>query len=181
MSTPYIGEIRAVAFNFPPVGWYPCDGRSLSVSQEQVLFQLIGTTYGGDGQNNFNLPNLNGSVAVGAGAGGGLSNYALGQTGGTANVTLNTGQLPVHGHAFSSPVAAATSGTATNSPVGTLPGSGNSAYGSSASGASTLAAGAITGNTSVAGGGGGPHPNIPPVLTMNYIICSEGLYPPRPQ
>ncbi|RZK95113.1 MAG: phage tail protein, partial [Hymenobacter sp.] len=69
MSTPYIGEIRAVAFYFPPVGWYPCDGRQLSISQESTLFQLIGTTYGGDGQTTFNVPNLNGKVAVGAGSG----------------------------------------------------------------------------------------------------------------
>lgn len=179
MSTPCIGEIRVVGFNFAPPGWYPCNGQTLQISQEEALFSLIGTTYGGDGQSTFNVPNLNGSVAVGAGNGPGLSNYVLGQTGGVTEVTLNAGQLPAHGHGFSSPVAAATTGPATNSPVGALPGAGSSAYGSASSGSSTLAAGAISGVTGPAGSSG-PHPNLPPVLTMNCIICSQGYYPTRP-
>jgi len=179
MATGYIGEIRVVGFNFAPPGWYPCDGRAVSIAEEQGLYALIGTTYGGDGQTTFNLPNLNGNVAVGAGIGPGLSPYPLGQTGGQTTVTLNTNQAPLHGHGFSSPVAAATGGTPTNSPAGNLPGSGTSAYGSAPSGTSTLSAGAITGNTGPAGGNA-PHPNLPPMLAMNYIICSQGYYPPRP-
>ena len=179
MSSPYVGEIRAVAFNFAPPGWYPCDGRSLSINEESTLYQLIGTTYGGDGQSTFNVPNLNGNVAVGAGNGPGLLNYALGQQGGTTAVTLTTPQLPLHGHGFSSPVAATTSGPATNSPAGALPGSGLSAYGNAQSGTDTLAAGAITGTTSVATGDNAPHPNLPPMLAISYIISSLGIFPPQ--
>jgi microcystin-dependent protein len=180
MASPYVGEIRVVAFNFAPPGWYPCDGRTLSISEDEVLFQLIGTTYGGDGQSTFNVPNLNGNVAVGAGSGPGLSNYALGQQGGVTDVTLNASQLPSHGHGFSSPVAATTSGPVTNSPVAALPASGLKAYSGAQSGTDTLAVGAITGATSVAGGSSGPHSNLPPTLAMNYIIANVGIYPSQP-
>lgn len=183
MATPYIGEIRAVGFNFAPPGWYPCNGQSLNISAEPVLFQLIGITYGGDGQTTFNVPDLNGRVAVGAGQPANGSNYQLGQVGGINTVTLNAGQLPAHGHSFALALAATTSGTATNNPAGALPGSGANAYAGAPSGTATLAAGAITGTANAAGGSGAPqaHANMPPVLAINYIICSQGLYPPQPQ
>lgn len=182
MSDPYIGEIRAVGFNFAPPGWYPCNGQQLLIANEEVLFQLIGTTYGGDGQTTFNVPDLNGRVIVGTGQLAGGSSYQLGQVGGMNTVTLNGGQFPAHSHSFALALPATTSGTATNEPAGALPGSGANAYAGAPSGTATLAAGAITGTTSAAGGSSTPqaHANMPPVLAINYIICSQGIYPPRP-
>jgi len=97
MSDPYVGEIRMFGGNFAPAGWSFCDGSSLSISENEVLYQLIGTTYGGDGQSTFNVPDLRGRVPVhqGTGAGG---NYQTGQTGGAEQVTLTSQQLPVHNH-----------------------------------------------------------------------------------
>ena len=181
MSTPYLGEIRVVGFNFPPLGWMTCNGQSLAISEYDALFALIGTTYGGDGQTSFNVPNLNSRIVPGAQGGPGLSNYGLGQMRGTENVTLVTTQLPVHQHTFSSPISATTTGTATNSPAGNLPGGGstNQPYTDAATAGVALAANAVTGNTAPVGGNQ-PHSNIQPVLALNYIICVEGIYPPQP-
>ena len=178
MSTPYLGEIRAVGFPFTPVGWAPCNGQLLSINENDALFSLLGTTYGGDGQTNFNVPNLNSRVAVGTQAGPGLSNYVLGQTGGQEQVTLSTNNLPPHNHGFSGTLAASTTGTATDDPAGHLPGNSPSAY-ATAPDNSALAATALTGTTSSAGGSQ-QHPNIQPLLALNYIICTEGIYPPQP-
>jgi microcystin-dependent protein len=90
MTQPYVGEIRMFGGNFAPPNWAFCNGQQLSISQYQVLFTVIGTTYGGNGQTTFNLPNLQGRLGVGMGQGGGLSNYVLGQTAGTETVTLTT-------------------------------------------------------------------------------------------
>jgi len=182
MSTPYIGEIRAVGFNFPPVGWVPCNGQLLAISEYDVLFNLIGTTYGGDGQTTFGAPNLNSRIAPGAMAPGpGLSNYVLGQVGGQESVTLTNAQMPTHLHGFSSPISATTSGTATNNPAGNLPGSGSSGqpYIDSTTTGVALASNTVAGNTAAAGGNQ-PHENIQPVLAMNFIICVEGIYPSQP-
>ena len=97
MGTPYVGEIRMFAGNFAPAGWAFCNGAQLAISENDVLFQLIGTTYGGDGQNTFNLPDLQSRVPVHMGTGGG-SSYIIGQTGGEEQVTLTTAQIPVHSH-----------------------------------------------------------------------------------
>ena len=94
----YLGEIRPAGFNFPPVGWALCNGQMLAISQNEALFVLLGTAYGGDGVNTFGLPNLNGRMAIDAGDGIGLSPYTLGQSGGSENVTLNSNQLPSHNH-----------------------------------------------------------------------------------
>src|SRR5436305_5156207 len=98
MGTPYIGEIRMVGFNFAPEGWAPCDGRLLPISENDALFTLIGTTYGGDGQETFALPNLQSRVPVHAGTGPGGVTRTLGESGGTESVTLTTQQIPVHTH-----------------------------------------------------------------------------------
>jgi microcystin-dependent protein len=98
-ATPYVGEIILVAFNFAPVGYEICDGRLMSIAENDTLFQLIGTTYGGDGQETFALPNLSGRLAVGTGAGPGLTNYQIGDSGGQESVTLTAAQMPAHAHA----------------------------------------------------------------------------------
>src|SRR5689334_7486790 len=100
MAEPFVGQIISVGFNFAPLGWFPCDGRLLDISQYEALYALLGTTYGGNGQTNFGLPNLNGRVPVGVGQGKGLSNYIQGQTLGTESVTLTGSNTPPHSHAI---------------------------------------------------------------------------------
>src|SRR5277367_6552050 len=100
MSSPYVGEIRMFGGNFAPSGWAFCNGQILSISESEVLFTLIGTTYGGDGQSTFALPNLQGRVPVHQGQGPWLSTYIIGQSGGVENVTLTAGQMPAHSHQF---------------------------------------------------------------------------------
>lgn len=180
MSTPYLGEIRVVGFNYPPAGWATCNGQLLSISQNNALYALLGTTYGGDGVNTFGVPNLSGRVAVGAqnGAPGpGLSSYPLGTIGGVENVTLNATQLPIHGHPYSVPLAGSTAGTISNNPAGNLPGAASGSY-AGAAGGGNLAANAVTGTVGVAGDNQ-PHSNIQPVLALNFIIATEGIYPPQ--
>jgi len=176
MSPSYVGEIRAVGFNFAPPGWVACNGQSLFISEYQTLFYLIGTIYGGDGQSSFNVPNLNGAVIVGAGQG----NYQLGQRGGSATVALTTGNMPPHTHPFSAPLMASTSGTATDTPANALPGQLRNAYGQSPAPDLTLNPSALKGVTSAAGGSA-PHSNLQPSQVLNYIIAVEGGFPPPPQ
>jgi microcystin-dependent protein len=179
MSTPYLGEIRAVGFTFSPVGWATCNGQSLAINENAALFTLIGTTYGGDGVNTFNVPNLNGAVIVGAGQGNGLSNYVLGQQGGSATVTLTANQLPVHSHSISGALGANADGTPTDEPAGNVPGPLSAAYSQAPTPDATLNAAAMKGNTTVAGSSL-PHENMQPSLALNYIICVAGIFPSRP-
>jgi microcystin-dependent protein len=172
MSQPFVGQIIAVGFNFAPDGWLPCNGQLLPISQYDVLFNLIGTTYGGDGQTNFALPNLNGRVAVNQGAGPGLSNYVIGQQGGSESVTLTAGQNGGHAH-----LLRASSQTGSTNVPGTtvaLAQSGQTLvdmYGTGAT--NTTLSGASIGLA----GGNQPHENRQPFLTINYIIAWAGIYP----
>jgi microcystin-dependent protein len=172
VSESFIGQIIPVAFDYAPVGWLPCDGRVLAIDQYPVLFQLIGTTYGGDGQSNFAVPNLSGQVAVGMGQGNNLQPYAIGQTAGSETVTLTDAQLASHTHAISASTA---NGTASvPGPSNTL--AVNTATGvpvySAAPPAATMAAAAIS-----QVGGSQPHENRQPYLVINYIIATDGIYP----
>jgi microcystin-dependent protein len=178
MATPYIGEIRAVGFGFAPVGWATCNGQALPISDYTPLYQLIGTTYGGDGVRTFNVPNLNGAVIVGAGQGNSLSNYQLGQRGGAANVTLNANQVATHNHAIVGTLAGSTSGTLTDNPVGSLPGPLSGSYNPSPAPNAALNVAALTGITTPAGSGQS-HSNLQPSLALNYIIALEGIFPPQ--
>ena len=108
MSEPFVGEIKMFAGNFAPAGWMICAGQLLPISEYDTLFNLIGTTYGGDGQQDFALPNLQGRVPIHAGQGAGLSNYTLGETGGVEQVTLSTQHIPIHSHV---PLASSAAGT----------------------------------------------------------------------
>lgn len=165
MASPYVGEIRMFAGNFNPDGWFLCDGSLLPISEYETLFNLIGTTYGGDGQSTFAVPDLRGRFPVHMGPG-----FQLGQTGGTETVTLTTSQIPVHAHAA---VCAAGAGNVA-SPAGaywsTDPGGNTAAYSDSAGNAMALAA---IGNT----GGGQPHENRQPYLAINFIISLFGIFP----
>ena len=174
MAQPYVGQVIAVGFNFTPAGWLPCNGALVAISQFDVLFALIGTTYGGDGVNTFALPNLQGRAAVGQGQGPGLSNYILGQVSGTETVTLTTPNLPTHTHV---PQAAANGTTST-------PG-GSVVFGASTDNASLLYAapsGQTNLNNAVVGQSNGsnqPHDNLQPFQTINYVISAFGVFPSR--
>jgi microcystin-dependent protein len=182
MADPTLGEIRIVGFNFAPVGWAKCEGQLLSIAENDALYSLLGTAYGGDGQTTFGLPDLRGRVTVDVGQGPGLSPYVQGQRSGTESVTLTTNQMPAHTHPYTATVAASTAAATTKNPVGNaypaLAPSTKNPYGSAAS-TDTLATGAVT-MTAAGAGGNQPHPNIQPVLALNNIICLEGIYPSRP-
>lgn len=179
MSTPYLGQIIAVGFNFTPVGYMPCDGQLISIADNSALFALLGTTYGGNGTTTFGLPNLNSRVTVGSqngAAGPGLSAYPLGQTGGVESATLITTQIPAHTHPFTGTIAAATGGTKSNDPAGKFPGTASQALYANTGATATLAADALTAAAAPAGGSQ-PHSNIQPVLALNYIIATDGIFP----
>lgn len=167
MSDPYIGEIRMFGGNFAPNGWEFCQGQLMSISDYDTLFNLIGTTYGGDGQNTFALPNLASRIPVHIGNAP-FGTYVLGQTGGAEAVTLLSQQMPQHTHA-----AMATNATS-NAP---LPAGnvwavwGPNAYSDQAPTA------AMSASALVAAGGNQPHDNMPPYLAINFIISMFGIYP----
>jgi microcystin-dependent protein len=165
VADPYVGEIRMFGGNFAPAGWAFCNGALLPISEYETLFNLIGTTYGGDGQNTFALPNLQGRVPVHQG-----SNFTLGMLAGAETVTLNTNQMPLHSHAFE----ASTNPGAQTNPAGNALATiaAGSAYVESAATAA-LASGSITPSA----GGNQPHTNMQPFLCVSFIISLFGIYP----
>jgi microcystin-dependent protein len=178
MSSPYVGQILMFGGNFPPSGWMFCNGQLLPISENDVLFQLIGTTYGGDGQETFGLPNMQSRVPIHQGQGAGLSSYVIGQAGGTESVTLTTNQIPVHSHV---PVASANPGTssvAANNTIlstenSTAQGGGNAFTYLPPGGAQAQMANSSIGLT----GSSQPHQNIQPVLAISYCISLFGVFP----
>jgi microcystin-dependent protein len=162
---PFIGEIRLVPYNFAPKGWALCAGQLLPINQNQALFALLGTTYGGDGRTTFALPDLRGRVPVGAGQPAVGSDYPLGATGGQETVELTTPQLPGHSHHVNASSAAAT----TKSPASAYP-AGGGAY---AGARNARMKAAMIGLT----GGGEEHENRQPYLSLNYIIALQGIFP----
>jgi microcystin-dependent protein len=165
MPEPYLGELKLVAFPLIPRGWAPCNGQLLAISQNQALFAVMGTMYGGDGQTTFALPNLNGAAAMGP-----SNAYPQGTRGGQGAVTLTVAQIPSHTHTVN---AVAAKGTEL-SPVGMVwaeDSGGNAAF--SPTGGAPMAADAI-GNT-----GGQPHDNHQPYLALNWIVCLNGVFPSR--
>jgi microcystin-dependent protein len=163
MGQPYVGEIRIFAGNFAPAGWALCLGQSLAIADNDVLFALIGTTYGGDGQQTFNLPDLRGRVPIHQGNG-----FVIGQSAGTETSTLTLNQIPAHSHAVP-----ALTGANAKSPSATVYG-GNTAY------SLYDAAPSVQMNAGVVGvnnPGNQPHANMMPILTINYIISLFGVFP----
>lgn len=172
MSDPFVAEIRAFGFNFAPRGWAFCNGQILPLSQNTALFSLLGTNYGGDGKSTFGLPNLQGSAPLGAGQGPGLSNYFVGESGGTPSVTLLQSEMPGHTHALntyndigedrtpnaSEALARSTGGLLYGSPTSMTPmaGSALTPYGASQ-----------------------PHNNMHPYLVVNFCIAMQGIFPAR--
>ena len=170
MSEPFVGEMRMFAGNFAPRGWAFCDGQLLAVSQNDALFSLLGTIYGGDGRTTFGLPDLRGRVPIHAGSGPGLSPRRLGAKAGAENVTLTVNQLPSHSHRFQ-----ATAGTATTrDPVGNSPGEAVAdVY------VEDLAPAALASQAVSDVGGSRSHTNLMPFLCINFIIALFGIYPSR--
>ena len=178
----YIGTILMVGFNFAPQGWALCNGQLLSIQQNTALFALLGTTYGGNGQTSFALPDLQGRVPIHMGNGNGLSPYVIGQNGGVENVTLLANQMPQHLHSVATPCSTANA-TAT-SPANGVPaivlapdGRGSSptpAYASAATSGQAMAA-FNTGNA----GGNVPVSVLQPYLSVNFIIALQGIFPTR--
>jgi microcystin-dependent protein len=170
MAQPFIGEIRCCGFNFAPQGWALCDGQLLPISQYSPLYQLIGTTYGGDGQNTFALPNLQSRVPIHQGSFGG-NTYVLGGIGGVETVTLTTPELPSHTHAIIGTTNAATLKRPVANTFYAASSSGNNFY--EAGTTLTALAPATVTNTS----GGQPHSNLQPYLTFNWCISLFGIFP----
>jgi microcystin-dependent protein len=169
-SQPFVGEIAIFAGNFAPYGWMFCHGQLLPISEYETLFQLIGTTYGGDGESTFALPNLQSRVPVHQGANGG-NTYVIGEQGGVESVTLTPSQMPSHTH----PVGASTAPGTSASPIGNVPadsGSGSAQYTQST-------ASLVKQPTQPLGvvGGSQPHENMQPYLVVNYIISLYGTFP----
>jgi microcystin-dependent protein len=171
MSEPFVGQITMFAGNFAPRGWAYCDGQLLAISQNDVLFSLLGTIYGGDGRTTFGLPDLRGRVPIHVGQGPGLTNRPIGAKSGSETVTVTTNQMPAHNHALN----ASTDPAGDTSPVGnvTATSTGASIYGGTGTPVD-LATSAVA-NT----GGSQPHSNVMPFLCVSFIIALFGIYPSR--
>lgn len=175
MSDPFIGEISIIAESFAPQGWLFCNGQQLPIPQYQELYAVIGTLYGGDGRATFALPDLRGRAPMGQGQGPGLTNRAIGKTGGTNTVTLDTSKMPSHTHTVAATNAVGTS----NDPTGRIWAryAGLSLY-------STTNDNPVPMSTSALGSSGSTgtinHDNVQPCLGINFVIAFEGVYPTRP-
>ena len=169
MGTPYIGEIRIFAGSFAPAGWAFCDGQLMPISENDALFVLLGTTYGGDGQETFGLPDLRGRVPINAGQGSGLTNRIIGEAAGVEQVTLTTQQMPVHNH----PLLVSTQQGQQTDPSGDVVGS-NPTVQLFRPGAATAP---FDASAMTPVGGSQPHTNMQPYLVMNYIISLFGVFP----
>ena len=175
MADPFVAEIRIFPFNFAPRGWAACDGQLLPLSQNTALFSLLGTTYGGNGQSNFALPNLQGSAAMFSGQGPGLSLRELGEQGGTESVSLLISEMPLHTHVVNAK-AAGGNANPTDMVWGT-----SSAAKAAANFYAPAAPAPVAMNAGASGitGGSQPHNNLMPYLTLNFNIALQGVYPPR--
>jgi microcystin-dependent protein len=172
MSEPFLSEIKIVSFNFPPKGWAECNGQFLPINQNQALFSLLGTTYGGNGQTTFALPNLRGQVPIHMGDG-----HTLGEAAGTTSVTVNIQQLPTHLHPLNASTTQADQATLVN------PGNNNSPNILAAVQGNQYAPPAsltpLTPDSVTNVGGSQPHNNMMPYLVLNFIIALQGIFPSR--
>jgi microcystin-dependent protein len=161
MSEPFLGEIKIISWNFPPKGWTFCNGQLLPINQNQALFSILGTTYGGDGRTTFGLPNLQGRMPFHVGNG-----IVLGEVGGETSHTLNISELPAHTHVPVGSTAPPTQGSASGNTWAQR----NALYNSTSNGAMNPACIA-------AAGGNQPHENMSPYLVLNFIIALQGIFP----
>lgn len=165
MGSPFVGEIRMFGGNFAPAGWMLCQGQLLPISENETLFNLIGTTYGGDGQSTFALPDLQGRIPMHVG-----NSHALAEKGGTETVTLTTNQIPAHAH---TPLC--------NTNAGTIPGPTNAVWAAAGTGdqlySTPAGATAMNPGSIALDGGSQPHENMSPYLVLNFIISLFGIFP----
>jgi microcystin-dependent protein len=174
MAEPFIGQITLFAGNFAPRGWAFCQGQLLAIAQNTALFSILGTTYGGNGQTTFALPDLRGRTPVGPGQGPGLSNYSLGQSAGVESVTLSMNEMPQHTHALNANTADATQRAPGVDRVLAREATAQTAIYSTAAPNTAMSPQAIG-----AVGSSQPHTNLQPYLAVNYIIALEGIFPSR--
>lgn len=174
MSDQFVAEMRIFPFNFPPTGWAFCNGQLMPISQNTALFSLLGTTYGGDGKSTFALPDMQGNAPMQPGQGQGLSLRDLGEQSGVESITLLQSEIPVHTHALkaSSDAGDLFAPSAATSLAGST---GASAYQPAATNLVPLAPQALS-----LAGGGLPHNNMQPYLTLNFCIALQGIFPQRP-
>ena len=166
MAQPYVGEVRMFAGNFAPAGWMFCEGQLLPISENETLFQLIGTTYGGDGQSTFALPDLRGRLPIHQ-----STDFILSQTGGAEEITLTPQQMPSHTHPF----LASLNNAGASTPTGNMTGQ----VGASQIYREAPAAAAMSPQTAGQTGGSQPHTNFQPYLCINFIISLFGIFPPQ--
>ncbi len=180
MSQPYVGQVLIFGGNFAPAGWMTCQGQLLPISEYETLFNLIGTTYGGDGQSTFALPDLQGRAPVHMGQGNGLSNYAIGQAAGVESVTLTTQQIPAHNHFVQVDTGNTTNNTSKPTNTSYLS---DEVQGAPSDSAFVYVANNGQNQTTLATqtiaitGGSQPHENRQPLLVLNFIISLFGVYP----
>jgi microcystin-dependent protein len=172
MADPFVAQIQIFPYNFAPTGWALCNGQILSIAQNTALFSLLGTTYGGNGQSNFALPNLQGRMAMQPGQSPGLTDRFLGEEGGVETVTLLTTQIPVHDHQARCFNGDGTEYGPLNSVWAKDTAGGSNEYGPANSGA-------MAGDALNPSGGNQPHNNLQPYLTLTYCIAMQGIFPPR--
>jgi microcystin-dependent protein len=173
MSEPFLGQIILVPYNFAPRGWAFCNGQLLSIAQNTALFSLLGTTYGGNGQTTFALPDLRGRVPISSGQSPGLQNYDLGQVGGAESQTLTASQMPMHNHSVQALTDAVTTSSPTSNFLGTAP-RGANLYAPPSANTTQMSPQMIA-----AAGGSQPFDIRDPYLTLNYCIALEGVFPSR--
>jgi microcystin-dependent protein len=173
MADPFVAEIRMFGFNFAPRGWAFCNGQLIPISQNTALFSLLGTNYGGDGRTNFALPNLQSASALGADQGPGLSLRSVGESGGSAAVSLLESQVPAHSHALRA-TTTATSSNPAGAALAPVAAGGGEAYRSAPNATTFMGSDALT------AAGGTAHNNRQPYLALNFCIALQGVFPPRP-
>lgn len=188
MSSPYLSEVRLFAMGFAPRGWAMCAGQTLPINQNQALFSLLGTTYGGNGVTTFALPDMRGRLLMSAGQGAGLSNYNLGERAGIENQTLALSETPPHTHTVTPSqvsgtapcknAAATDRGPAGNVPAVELNGV-TATYSTQAPDGAEAAGGGVPTITAAMTGGSQPHQNMQPYLVLNYCIALAGIFPSR--
>jgi microcystin-dependent protein len=181
MSDPYIGQITMFAGNFAPKGYAFCNGQLMSINQNQALFSLLGTTYGGDGRATFGLPNLQSRLPVHYGKGNGLSNYALGEIGGAPSVTLTLQTMPAHNHSLMASRSNATTGTIGPAVVPAVTTGSTSAkfYATQGAGQPPLDPAPLDGAACGTAGGSQAHGNLMPSMAISFIIATDGTFPSR--
>jgi microcystin-dependent protein len=170
MADPFVGQLKLFAGNFAPSGWVLCDGRELDIANNVTLYNLIGTTFGGDGVSTFRVPDLRGRVPIGLGSDTFGNTYQLGAPAGAETVTLTTNQMPTHTHSFMVSSAAGTTSAPGNNFLAGLP-TGDLMY------KKAHPTGSMAGDVLATAGGSQPHDNLQPLMAINYIMAVDGVYP----